>query len=79
MKSNLIKDKDIVKVKIVGEEIVLHNISTCNTRPTIKRIGNGRHINMRTGEIVTETKQVKRGDSPYSLLESNLILQDLIK
>lgn len=79
MKSNLIKDKDIVKVKIVGDEVVLHNISTCNTRATIKRIGNGRHINMCTGEIVTETKQVKRGDSLYSLLESNLRLQDLIK
>lgn len=79
MKANLIKDKDIVKVKIVGDEVVLHNISTCNTRPTIKRIGDGKHINMRTGEIVTETKQVKRGDSPYSLLESNLRLQDLIK
>ena len=79
MKSNLIKDNDIVKVKIVGNEVVLHNVNTCNTKATIKRIGNGKHINVRTGEIVTETKQVKRGDSLYSLLESNLRLQDLIK
>ena len=67
MKSNLIKDNDIVKVKIVGNEVVLHNVNTCNTKATIKRIGNGKHINVRTGEIVTETKQVKRGDSLYSL------------
>ncbi len=79
MKSNLIKDNNIVKVKIVGNEVVLHNVNTCNTKATIKRIGNGKHINVRTGEIVTETKQVKRGDSLYSLLESNLRLQDLIK
>ncbi len=79
MKSNLIKDNDVVKFKIVGNEVVLRNINTCNTKATIKRIGNGRHINVRTGEIATETKQVKRGDSLYSLLESNLRLQDLIK
>lgn len=79
MKSNLIKNHHLVRVRIVRDKATLHNINTCNKRATIKRIGGGRHINVRTGEIVEETKQVKRGDSLYSLLESNLRLQDLIK
>ena len=79
MKNNLIRNNDTVRVKVVRNEVILHNINTCNRRATIKRIGGGRHINVRTGEIVEETRQVKRGDSMYSLIESNLKLQDIIK
>lgn len=78
-KSNIIKDSDIVKVRVIKDEAILHNINTCNKRATIKRISGGRHINVRTGEIVEETKQVNRGDCLYNLIQSNIQLQDLIK
>lgn len=79
MNNNFIKNNDTVRIKVIRNKVILHNINTCNRRATIKRIGGGRHINVRTGEIVEETRQVKRGDSMYSLIESNLKLQDIIK
>lgn len=79
MKSNLIKPKDLVKVKIVKNKITLHNISTCNRKASIKRISGNRYINLSTGEINENKKTTYRGESMRSLLESNLKLQDLIK
>jgi len=79
MKSNLIRDNDLVKVKVIRNKVELHNINTCNKTASIRRIGGGRHVNVRTGEVVEETKYIKRGDCLYYLLQSNLRLQDLIK
>ena len=76
---NIIKDNDFVKIKKVKDTITISNSNQLNHRPTLKRIGNHRHINLRTGEVVEETKKEKRGDYIPSLLISNLRLQDIIK
>ena len=79
MKSNIIKPNDLVKVKKVNNHIILHNITNCNRKASIKRISGNRHINLSTGEIVENKKTLIRGESMRSLFESNLRLQDLIK
>lgn len=76
---NFIQNEDFVKIKIVKDTITISNSNQLNHRPTLKRIGNNRHLNLRTGEVVEETKKEKRGDYIPSLLISNLRLQDIIK
>ena len=78
-KNNLIKESDLVKVRVVRDEVILHNINMCNRKPVSRRIGNGKRVNIQTGEITEEKKTSKRGESLYILLESNIKLQDLIK
>lgn len=78
-KSNLIKPNDMVKIKIVRNQVSLHNISVCNKKPTIKRIAGNKHIVLSTGEIFDNNKSITRGESYRSLIESNIKLQDLIK
>ena len=77
--SNLLKDKDLVKVKVIRNEIILQNTTVCNRKSTIKRIKGHKHINLSTGEIVEDNKSLIRGENYRSLLESNMRLQDIIK
>ena len=74
-----IKPCDMVKVKVVKEEVTIYNINTCNRKQTIKRLRNGKHAILSTGEIIDEKKSLKRGENLYDLIQSNLQLQDLIK
>ncbi|MBQ7352201.1 MAG: hypothetical protein IJW59_05035 [Clostridia bacterium] len=76
---NIIKDNDFVKIKIVKNTITISNSANLNHRPTIRKINNHKHINLRTGEIVEEKRSIKRGESVRTLLESNIKLQDIIK
>lgn len=78
-KSNLIKDNHLVKVKIIGNDLELYNINTCNYKPTIKKLQGRKHIILRTGEIVEEKQSLLRGENTRTLLESNIRLRDLIK
>ena len=79
MKEEFIKPCDMVKVKVVKEEVTIYNINTCNRKQTIKRLRNGKHAILSTGEIVDEKKSLKRGENLKQLIQSNLQLQDLIK
>lgn len=78
-RSNLIKDNHLVKAKVIGNDLELYNINTCNHRPTIKKLNGNRHINLRTGEVVEEKQSLTRGENVRNLYESNLRLYDLIK
>ena len=76
---DFIQNEDLVKIKIVKDAIIVSNTNQLNHRPTLIKIGNHRLINLRTGEVIEETKKEKRGDYIPSLLISNLRLQDIIK
>lgn len=77
--SKLIKPHDLVKVKQINNEVIIHNINNCNKHATIKRLKGHRHVILSTGEIVEENRNVKRGDNQQSLRESNESLKLLIK
>ncbi len=76
---NIIKPNDLVKVKVVRNQISIKNVNTCNKKPTIKRLAGNKHLVLSTGEIAENNKCLTRGESYRSLLESNIRLQDLIK
>jgi hypothetical protein len=80
-RKGIIRDSDRVKVKKIRDELEVQSLALNNRKETIvvRRLCKGKHINIKTSEIIEDKVATQRGQSKASLIASNLRLKDIIK